>query len=122
MIHKYFGDILLMLINKTSVSVGDTVSFRLNTGEEIIAKLTASDETALTVSKPVVAQMQMIAPNQAGLAFAPFMATADEDTTKFRIERSRLVCDPILPRKDISAKYLEMTTGLVAAPAGLLKA
>ena len=112
-----------MLIEK-SVAVNDVVSFRLTSGEELLAKLTGQDDASITVSKPVVVQMQMVGPSQAGLAFAPFMATADEATSKFRFERSRLICDPIKPRSDISSQYVKMTTGLdiPTSPTSLLKA
>ena len=106
-----------MLIEK-KVAVGDTISFRLITGEEIIAKLTDINETAITVSKPIVAQMQMVGPNQAALAFGPFMMTADEEATKFTFRRDRLLSDPIKPRKDIAANYIQATTGIVPAAAG----
>ena len=108
----------MLIEKKPTVAVNDTISFRLTTGEEIIGKLTALEDNAITVSKPIIAQMQMVAPNQAALAFAPFMATADEDMTRFRFERAHLVCDPIKPRKDISAQYVKMTTGLEIPAAG----
>jgi hypothetical protein len=111
-----------MIIEKKPVlNNGDTISFRLTSGDEIIAKLISSDETSITISKPIVVQMQMVNPQQAGLAFAPFMATVDDGTTKFRFERSRLICDPVTPRQDIAAKYIQMTTGLEVPTGGLLK-
>jgi hypothetical protein len=106
-----------MLIEKKTIGPNDTASFRLTTGEEIIAKVVALDDASITVSKPIVVQMQMVSPNQAGLGFAPFMSTADEDTTRFRFERSRLLCDPIKPRSDITAQYVKMTSSLVVPSA-----
>lgn len=102
----------MLIEKKDGVQVNDTISFRLITGEEIIAKLTAQDEASITVSKPIVAQMQMVSPTQAGLAFGPFMATADDQLVKFRFTRDRLLSDPVKPRADIGAQYVKMTTGL----------
>jgi hypothetical protein len=107
----------MLIEKKPTIAVNDTVSFRLNTGEELIAKIVALDDESITVSKPIVVQMQMVSQTQAGLGFAPFMSTADEDTTKFRFERSRLLCDPIKPRSDITAQYTKMTSSLVVPSA-----
>lgn len=113
----------MLIEKKDTAAVNDVISFRLVTGEEIIAKLAAIDEVSITVGKPVVVQMHMVAPNQAGLQFAPFMATADEDTAKFRFERAKLLADPLKSRKDITAQYVKMTTGLdIPNAPGLLKA
>lgn len=102
----------MLIEKKPTVQVNDTISFRLITGEEIVAKLTAQDDASITVSKPIVAQMQMVGPQQAALAFGPFMATADDTFATFRFTRDRLLADPIKPRADINASYIKMTTGL----------
>lgn len=102
-----------MLIPKKPTT-HEVLSFRLTTGEEIIAKLVDQDDASITVSKPIVVQMQMVSANQAGLGFAPFMATTDEATSKFRFERSRLICDPIKSRADIASQYTKMTTDSIS--------
>ncbi len=112
-----------MLIEKKEVvAANDVISFRLTTGDELMAKLVDSDESSITVSKPVVVQMRMISPTEAGLGFAPFMVSANEETARFRFERSKLVTDPLKTRKDITAQYVQMTTGLAVPNApSLLK-
>jgi len=102
----------MLIEKKETISTNDIISFRLISGEELLAKVAALDYVSITVSKPVVVQMHMVSQSQAGLGFAPFMATADEETTKFRFERTKLIADPIKPRKDIVAQYVKMTTGL----------
>ncbi len=102
----------MLIEKKPTLEKGEVISFRLITGEEIVARLSAIDDDSFTVSKPIVAQMQMVAPNQAALAFAPFMSTADEATSRFRFPRTNLLCDPIKPRADISSQYTKMTTGI----------
>lgn len=111
-----------MIIEKKEIAaVGEVVSFRLTNGEEIIAKLVSADDKQVVVTKPIIAQIQMVSANQAGLAFAPFMATVNEDTTKFTFPRGNLLSDPMKSRADIGANYIKMTTGLDVAPAGILK-
>ena len=111
-----------MLIEK-KIAANDVVSFRILTGEEIIGKCIEITDKTITVSKPIVAQIQMVAPNQAGITFGPFMATADEETTKFTFHLDKLVANPIKPRDDIRKQYTKMTSGIevVSAADGLLK-
>lgn len=112
-----------MLIEKREViTAGDVISVRLLNGEEIIAKLVSADDKTIVVTKPIVASIQMVSANQAGLAFAPFMATVNEETAKFSFPRQNLLSDPLKTRADITANYIKMTTGLDVAPAGILKA
>lgn len=112
-----------MLIEKKEVlAVNDIVSFRIANGEEIIAKLVTIDDASFTVTKPIVASIQMVAANQAGLAFGPFMATVDEDTAKFVFAKAALLGAPLKTRPDIATNYLKMTTGLeLPVSGGLIK-
>lgn len=115
-------NIFIMIIEKKETfKANDTVCFKLTTGEEIIARLISFDDASITISKPVVVQMQMVSQTQAGLGFAPFMATADEETSRFRFERTKLLCDPIKPRSDIGIQYIKMTTGIEMPTGSLLK-
>lgn len=112
-----------MLIEKKEiVAAGDVVSFRLTNGEEIVAKLVSTDDKYVVVTKPIIAQIQMVSANQAGLAFGPFMASVNEDTSKFNFPRSNLLSEPLKTRPDIAANYIKMTTGLEVPTGGLLKA
>jgi hypothetical protein len=111
----------MLIEKKDGVAVNDTIGFRLSTGEEVIAKLVAQDDGSITVSKPVIVQMQMVGPSEARLGFLPFMLSGDEGTTKFRIVRDRLVTDPFKPRADVGSQYVKMTTGLDIPTGGLLK-
>jgi hypothetical protein len=111
----------MLIEKKPVVGVNDVISLKLVTGEELIGKITAMDDNSITLSKLLIVQMQMVSANQAGIAFAPFMATADNSNVKFRFERSRFLCDPIKPRSDISSKYTAMTTGLEIPAMGNLK-
>lgn len=111
-----------MLIEK-KITTNDVVSFRILTGEEIIGKCIEITDRTITLSKPIIAQIQMVAPNQAGITFGPFMATADEETTKFKFDLEKIITYPIKPREDIKNQYIKMTSGIevVSSADGLLK-
>lgn len=112
-----------MLIQpKLNIESNSVVTLRLVTGEEIVAKCVSyseGDDTGfISVKKPVVIQMQMVNPQQAGIGFAPFMVSVEEDTV-FRFPNSKLTCKPMLTRPDLAANYIKMTTGLEVPGAGL---
>jgi hypothetical protein len=111
----------MLIEKKDTVAENDVVCFRVLTGEEIIGKLISQDDASVTLTKPIVAQLAMIGPNEARLGFGPFMATIDEDKARVRFERSKLLTDPLKARKDIAAQYTQMTTGLAVPAQGLLK-
>jgi hypothetical protein len=109
-----------MLIDTNALpKPGDVVGFRLTTGDEIIARVAESTASHLTVTKPVVVQMAPVGQGQVGLAFAPFMVTVPEDA-RFRFALDSMVAAPIRARADLTAKYTEMTSGIVPAGAGAL--
>jgi hypothetical protein len=100
-----------MIIEKKA-AVNDVVSVRLVTGEELVGRIAESDTQTLTLSKPIVVQMQMLPNGQATLAFGPFLASCEEAATKFKFDRARLLCEPVKTRDDIKAQYIKMTTGI----------
>jgi hypothetical protein len=101
-----------MLIENTALpQTGDIVAFRLATGEEVVAKLVSETETGVTIAKPVVLQMQMVGPQQAGIGLAPFMVAIDEDA-KVTVQRSLMITRPVKARKEIANNYIKATTGL----------
>lgn len=111
-----------MIIEK-KITTNDVVSFKILTGEEIIGKCVEITEKTITLSKPIIAQIQMVAPNQAGITFGPFMATADEDTAKFKFDLDKLIAYPIKPREDIRNQYIKMTSSIevISSADNLLK-
>lgn len=112
-----------MIIEKKEIlKEGTVISFRLINGEEIIAKLVSYDGKTIVVTKPIVAAIQMVSANQAGLSFGPFMASTNDDTSKFTFEQSMVLSHPLITRQDIAANYIKMTTGIEVVPAGILKA
>ena len=75
--------------------INDVITFRLNTGEEIVAKLTEEKMDSYIVSKPLVIILQ-----EKGPVMAPMMISADCVT----MSASTV--------KEIKKAYLETTSGL----------
>lgn len=85
--------------------IGDVVSLKLSSGEEIIARLEEETGKFYVVSKPL-----MLAMNQQGLGLAPYMFTISQ-TTKININTATVVC--IAKTEDsMSRQYISSTTGI----------
>jgi len=85
--------------------VGDNVSFKLSSGEEIVARLEKEDEKSYTLKKPMVLIAQ-----QQGLGLAPFMFSVSPDG-KFVLNNSAVSCMG-KTEEQISKQYTEKTTGI----------
>ena len=107
-----------MLISKDKkISENDIVSFKIVTGEEIIAKVIETDNEKLVVSKPISMVLVHGHGGQAGISFVPFMVGVDEDAhLTFTNDKVITVAKA---NQASSAQYIQATTGLTAAPAGL---
>ncbi len=98
------------MIIKPPIAANEIVSLRLTNGETLIAKFVSKDSTALTVTRPVVANP--IQNEQGyGIYYSPFCATVDEDQN-YRIPLSAVLIEPMHPREELKASYIKMTTGL----------
>lgn len=107
-----------MLIEK-KLAEGDIIAFRLVSGDELIGKLVKSDAQGYHITKPIALQMQMVAPQQAGIGFAPFMVGADEDGP-FCFPLEKMLTHPVKAREDIKASYVKATTGIEIPNKGLI--
>jgi len=85
--------------------VGDNVSFKLSSGEEIVARLEAEDSKTYTVRKPMV----LIA-NQQGLGLAPFMFSVSPDG-KFVLQANSVSC-VAKTEAEIGKQYTAQTSGI----------
>jgi len=85
--------------------VGDTVSIKLSSGEELIAKLT--DETAdkIVLEKPLTLVAQ-----QQGIGLAPFMFTVSPDA-KLNINMKNVICMN-KTIEEMAKQYTSQTTGI----------
>ena len=85
--------------------VGDNVSFKLSSGEEIVARLESETDRSYTLKKPMVLIAQ-----QQGLGLAPFMFSVRPDG-KFVLNSSAVSC-VAKTEEQISKQYTEKTTGI----------
>lgn len=87
------------------LNLNQVYTFKLNSGEELIAKVTKSDSNFVEIEEPV-----SIAPTQQGMQMIPSMFTA-EPKGIFRLNTSSVA---IYAETDdsVKMKYLEATTGI----------
>ena len=100
-----------MLIN-TPHKIGDIVTLKLFSGEELVGKLHEETDTLLKIKTPLTLVM-----SQQGLGLQQYLFTVDPDAP-LPLERRAVVT--ITKTHDQFAKvYQERTSGLVTAPAGM---
>ena len=93
-----------MLI-ETPYKVGDTVSLKLTSGEEVVARLHEENTDSVILHKPL-----MLAAMQQGMGLAPFMFTINPDS-KVVIEKNKVVCI-VKTVEEMSNQYVKSTTGI----------
>ena len=88
------------------LEVGQTYSFKLNSGEELVAKLIEKATDFYTISNPV-----SIGPNpKGGLGLVPSMFTINQDSNvRLNTNSIALVAET---DDNVKTKYIEATTGL----------
>jgi len=93
-----------MLINRGLVN-GQVVTFKLVTGDEILARLEEDGDTVYRVSKPHV-----LMPSQQGLAMMPYvMSLNDDQIVEFR-KTDVMFAAPT--RSELVASFTKATTGI----------
>ena len=85
--------------------IGDTVSFKLSSGEELVARLDSESDKAFVLHKPMV-----IIAQQQGLGLAPFMFSVAPDG-KFSLATTSVAC-LAKTENGIAKQYIEKTTGI----------
>jgi len=94
-----------MLI-ETPYKEGDTISLKLSSGEEIVARLDKEDDTYYTLKKPMV----LIAQPE-GLGLAPYMFSVSPDN-KFMLRTNSVSCVS-KTQDEIGKQYTQQTTGIM---------
>ena len=84
---------------------GDTVSLKLSSGEEIVARLVEEDDTQFTLKKPMVLIM-----GAEGLGLAPYMFSVNPDN-KFVLRANSVSCVS-KTQDEISKQYVATTSGI----------
>ena len=93
-----------MLI-ETPYKNGDTVSLKLTSGEEVVARLEEETATKFVLNKPMVLIAQ-----QQGLGLAPFMFSVSPDA-KFNILASSVTCVS-KTMAEIADQYIQSTSNI----------
>ena len=93
------------MLLETPFKKGDVVSFKLASGEEVVAKLEEIEETKYIVTKPLMLTM-----SEKGLALAPFMFTI-EPLAKITFHNNNILC-ATKTEKQMASQYIATTTGL----------
>jgi hypothetical protein len=96
-----------MIIDK-GISVGEVVTLRLTTGEEIICKLVEDTATNVSISKPMVLSM-----GQQGLGMMPFIFTVHPDKN-IKLAKASVVMMEATD-KQFADQYIQSTTGIKLA-------
>lgn len=92
-----------MLIDKP-IKSGDTVTVKLNNGEELIARFEEENGNELSLSKVVV-----LAPGAQGIGMVPWLMSTEP--TKVKLNKSNILTYAST-QKDIADKYIEMTSSI----------
>jgi hypothetical protein len=87
------------------MEAGKVYTFKMNSGEEMIAKVMEAGEGYALLQDPV-----SVAPGPQGMGLVPSMFTADPDTNP----RLNMNCVAIhsLTDENVRMKYIEATTGI----------
>lgn len=87
------------------MEVGKVYTFKLNSGEELIAKVTEIADNLITVTEPV-----SIAPGREGMQMIPSMFTAEQGSNvTLNTNNVSLIG---ITDDNIKDKYIEATTGI----------
>lgn len=87
------------------VELDQVYTFKIANGDEIVAKITAEDDTTYTVAKPLT-----IVPSQQGINMMNSLFTADPDkNVSINKQQVSLIA---LSREEVCDSYLEATTGI----------
>jgi hypothetical protein len=89
-----------------NLKLNEVYTFKLNSGEELIAKVIKVDGNDLVIKEPV-----SVAPGPQGMGLMPSMFTADPDA-ETRLNTSA-VSIYALTDDSVKAKYIQATSGLI---------
>ena len=88
-----------------NVELNEVVTFKLNSGEEVIGKVVAIDDHYIELAEPL-----SVAPNHQGMGLIPSMFTAEQD--KNVVLNTNSVTMYCVTADQIRMKYIEATTGI----------
>jgi hypothetical protein len=87
------------------IKIDEVYSFKLNSGEELIAKVKSVDKDVILVEEPV-----SVAPNHQGMGLVPSLFTAEpRGLARLNTYSIAIVANT---EDNVKMKYLEATTGI----------
>jgi len=95
------------MIIETPYKDGDTVSFKLASGEEVVARLDKESSSEYSISKPMV----LIVQADESMGLAPFMFSVGP-SGKFQMQKGSVAC-VAKTDENIAKQYTASTTGIV---------
>jgi hypothetical protein len=93
-----------MLINK-GVTVGEVITIKLTSGEEVVAKLVEETELYYTLSRPMVLSM-----TQQGVGMMPYLFTVSPDS-EVKLNKATITMVEATD-KSFADQFLQSTTGI----------
>lgn len=87
------------------LELDEVYTFKLTSGEEVVAKVVSQNETAVELSHPL-----SVAPNHQGMGLMPSMFTAEPDHNAWL--NTNTVTMYGVTVDSIRSKYIEATTGI----------
>ena len=94
------------MIIQTPYKVGDIVSIKLSSGEEMVATLDKEEKDQVILKKPLM----LVAGKDGGMGLAPFMFTVDQDA-RFTVKLNSIICI-VKTAKDASSTYVQSTSNI----------
>lgn len=88
-----------------NIELNEVYTFKLNSGEEVIGKVSSVDDDTIELSEPL-----SVAPNPQGMGLIPSMFTAEQD--KNVMLNTNTVTMWCITADQIRMKYIEATTGI----------
>jgi hypothetical protein len=89
-------------------------SFKLSTGEELVAQLLQETGTGYKIKNPLVVHM-MRTPEGPSLAFAQW-SLVQAQNTELEIFDHGLIAKPVELMPEVEQSYIQQTTGLLVPP------
>ena len=100
-----------MLI-ETPYKVGDVITIKLTSGEELVGKFEADDSTQIKVNKPLT-----LVASEKGIGLQQFLFTADM-AISYSIKHNAITLVH-KTRGEFAEAYTKQTSSIVQAPAGM---
>jgi hypothetical protein len=100
-----------MLLEKNNIpAIGEIVTVKLLSGEEIVGKLVERTADSVYLGKPIQIQLQQVSQTQMGITFAPVLASVKDDT--IQVPLIALAIRPLKTGVDVEKNYREATSSI----------